>query len=421
MATTSAALLSRFVKKNDPKAFGEIIHLHSGLVYGACIRVLGDEHKAADATQETFFQLMKHAAEISTSLPGWLHRVATRQAIDRLKKDSRRRQRENDYASEPPRETEHWADVSPYVDEELDRLDEATRTVVIQHFLEGRSTREIGRELGISQATVSRRLQAGVNVLRGRLRSRGLLVATAALGGWLLQGTAQAAPAVVLQELGKMAIVGSAAAAGGMGAAGTTAAGKAATGGLMAGVGAKVATAAAVTVVGVGSVVTYHHVRHEDAPPPTVMVQEQETVARPVRQDATGPEIRIIPAADPPAVRVLANAPAELEPQPQAAEMAMTDDEREFEEWLASLEEPVAAPVESAPAAGGGETQPIGGMGGGMMGMGGYAEEGAGFGGGMMMGGIGGVEIGPDGQVILTPDGQPIPIVPPPPDDPEGY
>jgi hypothetical protein len=96
------------------------------------------------------------------------------------------------------------------------------------------------------------------------------MVAVATLSGLLMENAAEAAPALVMKELGKMALVGSqvaaasaagsAAAAAGSGAAATAGAGaKAAATGVAAGIKVKVVTAAAVAAVGVGSVATLHY------------------------------------------------------------------------------------------------------------------------------------------------------------------
>jgi len=303
MSENETILLRRFAATGDPEAFSEIVRRHAGLVYGACLRVLADKDRAADAVQETFLQLLRNAQTVSDSVPSWLHRVATRKAIDAVRRDSSRKSREARYAAETPREVTKWQDLSRYVDEGLDALDEQTRGILIQRFFEGRTTSDIAAGSDISQPTVSRRIDAGVAQLRSKLRNRGIIVSAAALVGLLGENAAQAAPAAVLQELGKIALIGSeaaaattassaAASAANAGAAGSAAgAGATASGtgakvaaGVLAGVKAKVITAAAVTAVGVGSVVTYNHVTEPSAPrQPTNPVAAQRYTSSPSR------------------------------------------------------------------------------------------------------------------------------------------
>ena len=261
MLENEIVLLHRFAKTGDAEAFSEVVQRHAGLVYGACLRILSDRDRAADAVQDTFFQLLRNAGNITGSVPAWLHRVATRRAIDAVRRDSLRRRREAEYSANRPLEARKWQDISVYVDEGLSELDEQTQEILIQHFFEGQTMTDIAVGKGISQPTVSRRIESGVAELRDKLRKRGIIVAVTTLGGLLLENAAEAAPALVLKELGKMALVGGPAVASGVGSAtAASGAGAKAAVGVLAGAKAKVVTAAVVTAVGVGSVVTYNHV-----------------------------------------------------------------------------------------------------------------------------------------------------------------
>lgn len=282
MLENEVILLHRFAKTGDAEAFSEVVRRHAGLVYGACLRILSDRDKAADVVQDTFFLLLRNAGNITGSVPAWLHRVATRRAIDVVRRDSSIRRRETEYAANKPREVRKWQDISGYVDEGLSELDEQTQEILIQRFFEGRSMADIAGDKEVSQPTVSRRIESGVAKLRERLRKRGIIVAAVTLGGLLGENVVEAAPALVLKELGKMALVGGTAAAAGAGsAAAASGAGAKAAAGVLAGVKAKIIAAAAVTVVGVGGVVTYNEV-----------TRPVEPVGKQVTQKAEYPELR---------------------------------------------------------------------------------------------------------------------------------
>lgn len=264
MAETETVLLKRFTGSGDAQALAEIVRRHAGLVYGAALRILTDVDRASDVAQETFLQLTKDAASVTGSLPGWLHRVATHKAIDQVRRDASRRHRERKYATRQPDEPSEWKRISPYVDVGLRELEPELRNVLILHFLEGRTTREIALAQGTSQATVSRRIGAGVEQLRAKLRRRGVLVAVGALSALLGDNAVQAAPLPLLTELGKMAMVG------GVASAGTAGAGSglyAMTTGVLAAVKAKAVAVAAVAVIGTGSVVTYYELTKPSSEP----------------------------------------------------------------------------------------------------------------------------------------------------------
>jgi len=306
MAETEAILLNRFVRSGDAEAFAEIIRRYAGLVYSAALRVLADVDRASDVAQETFLQLAKDAGNVSGSLPGWLHRVATHKAIDQVRRDATRRHREAEYGAVRPQEAAEWKEISPYVDEALNLLDPRLRHILISHFLEGRSTREIARAVGVSQATVSRRIEAGVELLRAGLRRRGILVAAGALSLLLGENAAQAAPPALLAELGKIALVSGS-------LAGTTAGAGAASGldaivtSILAAIKTNVAAVAAVVAIGVGAFITYEQATGPTKQRPTASVDPARQLAfDSSEQAAYGPgqlrdslmDARIISSAD---------------------------------------------------------------------------------------------------------------------------
>ncbi len=208
MPNQEVMLLERYKRNGDAEAFSEIVRQYAGMVYGTCQRILGDPEQAADAAQETFFQLVKHADQVRESLVSWLHRVATHKSIDRIRCDCNRRRHEKEYCEEKIRQANQWQDVSPYVDEAINELDESLRGILTRHYLQGQSMNQIAKEESVSQATISRRVESALDQLRMILERRGILVATAGLGTTLVNSFVEAAPAAVLEELGKMAMIG---------------------------------------------------------------------------------------------------------------------------------------------------------------------------------------------------------------------
>lgn len=208
MGPRESALLRRFCTGGDAEAFAELVQHYAGMVYSTCWRVLRDESDAADATQETFFELTRHANRVSGSLAGWLHKVATQKSIDVLRRCASRRRREETYARTQPVAVHSWQELSSHVDLALDELDEEARSLLLERFVLGKSAAQIARERGGSKATISRRINAGLTQLRGILRRRGLLVAAGALATMLTESASQVVSTTALHGLGKMAMVG---------------------------------------------------------------------------------------------------------------------------------------------------------------------------------------------------------------------
>ncbi|MHC5060175.1 MAG: RNA polymerase sigma factor [Planctomycetota bacterium] len=257
MQESETILLQRFAATGDAEAFSQIVHNHAGFVYGTCLRILANRDSAADAAQETFFQLLQNASKITGSLTGWLHRVATNKAVDMIRRDSSRRNREAKYAADKPFRTEKWEDISGHIDKALDELDEELREILTQRFFQGRSMTDVASNIGMSQPTISRRIEAGVSQLHLTLQRRGIIVAAVTLGSLLSQNAVEAAPAILMKELGKMAIVGASSSVIGAGAAASASVATAKVAGVaLAGIKVKVITVAVVAAVGAG-IVTY--------------------------------------------------------------------------------------------------------------------------------------------------------------------
>jgi RNA polymerase sigma-70 factor (ECF subfamily) len=212
MGLSDFTLLSQFTETGDAAAFAEIVKRYARVVYSASIRILGDDAKAQDVSQETFFRLMRQPRIVTHSLGGWLHRSATHLAMDVRRSEKSRKQREITYVAEQQitRQNEPtWAELSPYVDEALNAVQEPTRSLLIRHFLQGVPQTDLAKELSTSPATISRRIKTGVEQLQEQLRKKGVYVGVAALACFCMGNTTEAAPTAFLSELGKMNLVAS--------------------------------------------------------------------------------------------------------------------------------------------------------------------------------------------------------------------
>jgi RNA polymerase sigma factor (sigma-70 family) len=206
-------LLRRFAGFGDPQAFAQIVQRYAGFVYATCLRVIGDGSRAEDLSQETFFRLMRRPHEVRQNLGGWLHRTATHLALDSLRSETSRRRREITYSVECDHEASTWAELSPCVDQALAEMPEEFRTLLVNHFLLGKTQAQLAAESGQSPSTISRRMHHALSELREHLRLKGVFALPAVLAGLLCHATARQAPAALVHELGKMTMLSGASAA----------------------------------------------------------------------------------------------------------------------------------------------------------------------------------------------------------------
>ncbi len=217
MSMNDTGLLQRWTLHRDADAFAELVARHGGMVYGACRRVLGDTHEAEDAAQESFIELMRAGRPITASLPGWLHTVAVRRSLDRIKTSQRRRRREEAFAAKAGAVVEaDTDDLLAMVDEAIAAQPDTYRIPIVLRFLEGHTHAEIGAQLGIAESTVRHRIEKGVEEVREALRKRGVLVGAGILTAALEGQSAQAAPAGLVAALGRMMVSGAVPAAAGV-------------------------------------------------------------------------------------------------------------------------------------------------------------------------------------------------------------
>ena len=275
MELSDQALLRQYASRQDAEAFAQIVRRHAGIVYGACLRVAGNAHDAEDAAQECFLDLARHAGSVTTSLPGWLHVAATNHALMLLRKNATRSQHESRARAIPRANTEpEWSDIAPVIDEALKRLPEADRLPLVLHFLQGKNQEQVAEELGVSQPTISRRIERGVSLLRDQLKKSGVIASAAAVGTLMAQNAATAAPATLYAALGKLALSGigatskgalAASASASAGTGGSTAA-AALTGG---GIAVKIAISALIAATLVTGGVVVHNVLAQKQAPST--------------------------------------------------------------------------------------------------------------------------------------------------------
>jgi RNA polymerase sigma factor (sigma-70 family) len=190
-------LLRRFAATGDEAAFAAIVARHGPMVLAVCRRALRDPHDVEDAFQATFLVLVRRAGSIrdGEALGAWLHGVARRVAMRARATSARRRERERsgemvDPAA-PPADPD-GAEVVAAIDEEIGRLPDRYRRAIILCDLEGCTQIEAALRLGWSEGSIRGRLARGRELLRSRLRRRGLVAPGAAIGGLVASDAASA-------------------------------------------------------------------------------------------------------------------------------------------------------------------------------------------------------------------------------------
>jgi RNA polymerase sigma factor (sigma-70 family) len=187
-------------------AFAALVERHGPMVLRVCRAILGDEHDAHDAFQATFLVLVHRAGSLWTrdSLGPWLHQVAYRIACCARSASTRRRRHERkvaELATSVESDSDRGPDdLSPVLHEELGRLPERQRAVMVLCWLEGLTQQQAARHLGWPIGTVQSRLARGRQRLAARLTRRGLAPSAGVVAAALATAPARAEVPAALAE-----------------------------------------------------------------------------------------------------------------------------------------------------------------------------------------------------------------------------
>ena len=194
--STDGELLTRFLGNRDDDALAALVVRHAPMVWGVCRRLLRNPHDAEDAFQTTFLVLVRKAASVvpREMVGNWLYGVAHQTAIRLRATVAKRGVREvhvkemPEPAVDEPRENELLA----VLDEELSRLPQRFRALVVLCDLEGMSRKNVASQLGCPEGTVASGLARARELLRKRLARLGLVVSGGSLVAALSHSAASA-------------------------------------------------------------------------------------------------------------------------------------------------------------------------------------------------------------------------------------
>lgn len=213
-AASDADLLRLYTRQASQEAFSALVARHLDLVYAAAIRLVRSHDLARDVAQNVFIELAREAGRLRSGcvLPAWLHTATRRRAIDLVRCEARRKRREA-IACAATRDyfVQHVAtirdfELSSRLDEAFSRLPAADREALILRFFSGKSLREVGQDLGLSDDAAQKRVERALGRLRSVLRVGGAGGSTLTLGAWLSAQAVPVAPAGIAPSIAATAL-----------------------------------------------------------------------------------------------------------------------------------------------------------------------------------------------------------------------
>jgi RNA polymerase sigma-70 factor, ECF subfamily len=173
------------VKKGDQNAFAEIVELYKDKVYQLCYRMLGNPHEAEDIAQEAFIRAYTNIQSYDSNkkFSTWLYRIATNLSIDRIRKKKPDYYLDAEVAGGEgltlysqvaadvtlPEEEVQYVELQEIIQEEILKLPDKYRSVIVLKYIEELSLKEISEILDLPINTVKTRIHRGREALRKQL------------------------------------------------------------------------------------------------------------------------------------------------------------------------------------------------------------------------------------------------------------
>jgi RNA polymerase sigma-70 factor (ECF subfamily) len=180
--------LVRLVASGDHRAFEVMMRRHNRALYRTARSIMKDDAEAEDVLQEAYLQVYHKLDGFrgESSLATWLTRIVVNEALARLRKTTRRAEiiqisaepppeddtvetPMNESPAEQPEQAASRAEVRRLLEQQIDALPDAFRTVFVLRAVEEMSVEETASCLGIPEATVRSRYFRAKGMLREAL------------------------------------------------------------------------------------------------------------------------------------------------------------------------------------------------------------------------------------------------------------
>lgn len=160
---TDRELAYQVTQCGNQKAFAEIVHRYSGMVFSKALGVMRSEEGAAEVTQQTFVRAYENLdAWRGTELGPWLTTIAVHTALKLLDKERRRCASSLDdlpgrvlgaIPAESSYSEEHEARLQQ-MEAAIATLPESDQQLLHLHYYDACTTADIARRTGLSQSNV---------------------------------------------------------------------------------------------------------------------------------------------------------------------------------------------------------------------------------------------------------------------------
>jgi RNA polymerase sigma-70 factor, ECF subfamily len=182
-ATPPDETLVQLARTGDSPAFAQLVNRHFGTVWAIVHSRVTQRESAEDIGQEVFILALLHLQSLSDPrrFGAWISRIARHRALDAIRQGARSRivsmvpldrmleVQANTESHDVERAMEK-GEAAAAVRNAIQALPEAQREIVLLHFSEGLTKKEIADRLDVHPATVGRQLTQALDSMRTPLR-----------------------------------------------------------------------------------------------------------------------------------------------------------------------------------------------------------------------------------------------------------
>lgn len=166
--------LVKAAQKGDMQAFEELVARHRDKIYARAYSMMRNEEEAIDLSQEAWVKAWQRLKQFQgeSSFSTWMTRIVINLCLDQLRRQKRHRaesieamdeesggvERQMPVVTVNPTERLERGELRKRIDEALNQLTYAHRTVLVLHEFEEMEYKEIAKTMGCSIGTVMSRL-----------------------------------------------------------------------------------------------------------------------------------------------------------------------------------------------------------------------------------------------------------------------
>ena len=168
------------IADGDQLAFAELYDELAPTLYGTVLRVVRDPAQSEEVTQEVFVEVWRHAARFDPTrggVHGWAVTIARRRAVDCVRSEQSRRDRQHVHSAAGAGAPEDPVDAAvDSLDRDrartaLSKLSDAQRDALELAFFGGLTHVEVAEQLGVPLGTAKTRIRDGLIRMRSLLEA----------------------------------------------------------------------------------------------------------------------------------------------------------------------------------------------------------------------------------------------------------